>query len=174
MKTTWTLRWTRRILTLTLALCVACALALPVAAAPAEPAHHPVGGSKLQLNRHSLKLAPGARFQLEATAPPQKAVQKVKWSSEDKTVATVTSKGLVKAEKAGRTVLVATAPGGRQARCKVTVKAGVHHPKNGTAWVPKTGKKYHSGRTCGNMKGPRRTTAAKARAGGYMPCKKCW
>lgn len=46
---------------------------------------------------------------------------KVKWSSSNKSIATVSSKGVVKAKKAGKATITAKC-GGRSLKCKVTVK----------------------------------------------------
>ena len=41
-------------------------------------------------------------------------------------------------------------------------------------WIPKTGTKYHSRPTCGNMKNPTRTSRQEAEWHGYEPCKNCY
>ena len=62
---------------------------------------------------------------LKATVGPKSAGNKtVKWTSSNKKVATVTSKGVVKAKKEGTVTITATAKdgSGKKATCKITVK----------------------------------------------------
>ena len=41
-------------------------------------------------------------------------------------------------------------------------------------WIPKSGKKYHSDKTCSNMKNPTQVTKEEAENRGFEPCKRCW
>ena len=41
-------------------------------------------------------------------------------------------------------------------------------------WIPKTGKKYHTRKTCSNMNNPRQVSKEYAEDHGYTPCKKCY
>lgn len=43
----------------------------------------------------------------------------------------------------------------------------------GTVWVPRTGSKYHSKPTCGNMKNPSSMSRSEAESRGFTPCKRC-
>ena len=66
----------------------------------------------------------GSETSLEATVSPSSATnKKVKWSSSDTRVATVTSTGKVKAVQKGTVVITATAKdgSGKKASCEVTV-----------------------------------------------------
>ncbi|MBE6069870.1 MAG: hypothetical protein E7211_19580, partial [Clostridium lundense] len=85
----------------------------------------PVSG--VTLDADSLDLVKGASAVLTATVAPESAANKnVTWSSDDDTVATVTSSGRVTAVGAGETTItVKTADGGKTAACtvKVTVPA---------------------------------------------------
>ena len=76
------------------------------------------------LDQTSLELTEGDNTTLTATITPSNATNKnVKWSTSDKSVATVTE-GKVTAIKAGTaTVTVTTEDGSKTATCKVTVKA---------------------------------------------------
>ncbi len=71
----------------------------------------------------SLTLEPGDTAQLAANVKPANAYDKtVTWKSDDKTVATVTNKGVVKAVAEGTAkITVTTADGGFTAKCSVTV-----------------------------------------------------
>lgn len=80
---------------------------------------------KILLNKETLKLDIGKKETLTATAMPTTAKKKtVTWKSENKKVATVTSKGVVKGVKAGTTTITATAKDGSGvvAACEVTVE----------------------------------------------------
>lgn len=79
--------------------------------------------TSVTLSHTSLKLIPGATQQLTATVAPANATNKtVKWESTDKSVATVSSSGLVKAIADGTTTIVATADG-KSATCEVNVES---------------------------------------------------
>lgn len=71
---------------------------------------------KLKLNYTKAKITEG--FTLKLSLPGS---GKVKWKSSDKSIATVTSKGVVKAKKAGKVTITATRKG-KKYTCKVTVQ----------------------------------------------------
>lgn len=70
-----------------------------------------------KLNKKSANMWVGDSLQLKV----KKAKKKAKWSSNNKSVATVSSKGKVKAKKAGKAVITAKV-GSKKLKCKVTVK----------------------------------------------------
>ena len=81
--------------------------------------------TKVKLNKTKSTMTIGKKQTLKATVTPKKASSKaVVWKSSNKKVATVTSKGVVKAKKAGTATITATAKdgSGKKATCKVTVK----------------------------------------------------
>ena len=81
--------------------------------------------TKVKLNKTKSTMTIGKKQTLKATVTPKKASSKaVVWKSSNKKVATVTSKGVVKAKKAGTATITATAKdgSGKKASCKVTVK----------------------------------------------------
>ena len=81
--------------------------------------------TKVKLNKTKSTMAVGKKQTLKVTVTPKKASSKaVVWKSSNKKVATVTSKGVVKAKKAGTVTITATAKdgSGKKASCKVTVK----------------------------------------------------
>ena len=81
--------------------------------------------TKITLNKTSLTLNRGKTFTLKATAGPASANNKaVKWTTSNKAVATVTSKGVVKGIKKGTATITAAATDGskKKVTCKVTVK----------------------------------------------------
>lgn len=81
--------------------------------------------TKVKLNKTKSTMTIGKKQTLKATVTPKKASSKaVVWKSSNKKVATVTSKGVVKAKKEGTVTITATAKdgSGKKATCKITVK----------------------------------------------------
>lgn len=81
----------------------------------------------VKLNYTNLRVAKGTSKKIVATILPSDATNKaIKWESSNPAVATVTSDGLVKAIKTGKTTITATtADGGFVATCNVRVIIGV-------------------------------------------------
>lgn len=81
----------------------------------------------VHINSESLVLSPGTIEQLVATIEPATAInKKVAWSSDNASVATVSSGGIVSAVAVGSaTIAVTTDDGGYTAHCGVTVAIGV-------------------------------------------------
>ena len=78
--------------------------------------------TKISLNKNIANLAAGKTLTLRAIITPENATnQKVTWTSRDKSIATVTSKGVVKGVKAGTTLITATTANGKKSSCRVTV-----------------------------------------------------
>ena len=79
--------------------------------------------TKVTLSKTSLKVAVGASSTLKATLEPSNVTNKnVTWSTADKSIATVSSSGVVKGVKAGKVKITATSGDGKQtAVCTVTV-----------------------------------------------------
>ena len=73
----------------------------------------------VKLKKSSLNLYTGSKYQLQVTGTKSK----VKWTSSNKAVATVTSNGLVAAKKAGTATIIATI-GSKKYTCKVLIKKG--------------------------------------------------
>lgn len=81
----------------------------------------PVTGVKL--NKSSIRIEVGDKYTLTPTISPADASNKtISWKTSDKSVATVSSKGVVTAKKLGKTVItVTTADGSYTAKCTVNV-----------------------------------------------------
>ncbi len=78
---------------------------------------------KVSVNHKSAVLVPGGRLALKATITPKKAtVKKVTYSSSDKSVATVSQKGIVTAKKEGTAKITAYAQDGRGAKAVCNIK----------------------------------------------------
>lgn len=87
----------------------------------------PVSG--IRLNRSNLKLQREATYTLKPTITPSMATnRKLKWTSSDSKIATVTSSGRVKGLKAGSVVITCQAMdgSGQKATCRVTVDTYTH------------------------------------------------
>ena len=81
--------------------------------------------TKVKLNKTKSTMTVGKKQTLKATVTPKKASSRaVVWKSSNKKVATVTSKGVVKAKKVGTVTITAIAKdgSGKKAACKITVK----------------------------------------------------
>ncbi len=78
--------------------------------------------TSVKLNATSRTIYTGKTFTLKATVAPADATDKtVKWTTSNKNVATVTSKGVVKGVRPGTATITATC-GGKKATCRFTVK----------------------------------------------------
>lgn len=77
----------------------------------------------VKLSKTSLKVAVGSKSTLKATLEPANVTNtNITWSTSDKSIATVTSAGVVKGVKAGKVKITATSGDGTQkATCTVTV-----------------------------------------------------
>lgn len=82
----------------------------------------------VKLSAKAVNMFKGTSRTLKASIAPKNATYKrIQWSSSDKRIATVSSKGVVKAVKVGRVYITAKAMdgSGKYARCKITVKQPV-------------------------------------------------
>ncbi|MGN0468161.1 MAG: Ig domain-containing protein [Acutalibacteraceae bacterium] len=76
--------------------------------------------TKISVNKTSLNLSKGSSYTLKATVAPTYATDALKWTSSNKSVATVSSNGKVTAKALGKTT-VTVKSGSKSAACKVTV-----------------------------------------------------
>lgn len=82
-----------------------------------------IPATAIKLNVSSANIQKGKTQTLKATVLPAKATYKtVTWSSQNPAIATVDANGVVKAKKAGSTVITAKTKNGLTARCTVNVK----------------------------------------------------
>lgn len=85
--------------------------------------------TSVSLNRSTLSLEVGKTGKLSATVLPASAANKsVTWTSSQPDVASVSANGTITANKAGTTVITATAVNGKSAFCTVTVTGGTVNP----------------------------------------------
>lgn len=76
---------------------------------------------KVTLNRSEVRLKVGKTVTLKATVSPAKASGKLMWKSSNSKVASVNSKGVVTAKKAGNATISVKTYNGKTAKCKVIV-----------------------------------------------------
>lgn len=76
------------------------------------------GQAAVKINKKSISIKVGKTYKLKVKGTKKK----VKWSSSNKKVATVSSKGVVKGKKAGKATITAKV-GKKKYKCKVTVTA---------------------------------------------------
>lgn len=107
---------------------IAVVLSLVLMLSCTTAANLEVISAKTKLNKSKLTLYVGKTSKLKV-----KGAKKVKWSSNKKSVATVSSKGVVRAKKAGKAKITAKV-GKKKYTCNVTVKgvAPVKKPANTT------------------------------------------
>lgn len=109
----------RRKLVLFLTAVAMCLVVIGGVATPASAATKP---KKLKLNKTSVSIEVGAKTTLKVkSATPSKASKSVKWTTSNKKVATVTSKGVVKGVKAGKATITATSKLNKKVKAKCTV-----------------------------------------------------
>lgn len=112
----------KKIVATMLALVMAMLL-MPANLLQVEAAKKPIKAKSITLNRTNYTLKKGKKVKLKASVLPSNATQKkVQWSSSKKKVATVNSKGVVKAKKNGKTTITAKVKGTKlKAKCKIVV-----------------------------------------------------
>ncbi len=94
---------------------------------------------KITLNKSAMTLNVGKSYTLKATIEPSNATDKtIKWTTSDKSVATVSSKGVVKAVSRGSATITATTENGLKATFRLTV----YQPVTGISMKKETAEVY--------------------------------
>lgn len=75
-------------------------------------------------------VAKGKKITLKATVAPEKANQKVTWTSSDKKIATVSAKGVVKGIKPGKVKITATSVKNKKIKKTITIEVKAKAVKN--------------------------------------------
>ena len=91
--------------------------------------------TSIKLNKSSVSLEKGKTYTLKAVVSPSNANNKaVAWTRSNKSVAMVTSRGVIKAVKNGTATITATVKDGsrKKASCKITVKTTTVVPDDST------------------------------------------
>ena len=129
--------------------------------------------ARTSISNKSITLYKGNSKQLKIKGTSKK----VKWSSKNRRIATVSSKGKVTAKAPGRTQIIAKA-GKNTYTCKVIVKVKqTSRPGiQSYVWLSATGRCYHRIPNCGRMNPnrARKIPISQARNSGYSPCRKCF
>ena len=89
--------------------------------------------SKIVLNEKEVSTSVGCKVKLKVkSVSPKKASRDVKWTSSNKNVAVVTSKGVVTAKKKGNVTITATSKTNKKvkAKCKIKIYAATKSMKN--------------------------------------------
>jgi uncharacterized protein YjdB len=81
-----------------------------------------IAATTIKLNKSSASVNAGETVALTAKITPKKTTDTVKWSTSNKTVATVDANGIVTGIKGGTVTITAKTTGGLTATCTVTVK----------------------------------------------------
>ena len=76
---------------------------------------------KLTINKKKATVKKGKSIQLTVKRNPISATEKITWTSSNKKIATVSSKGKVKAKKAGKVTITAKTSNGKKVTCTITV-----------------------------------------------------
>lgn len=97
---------------------------------------------KIHLHTKKLTVDIGSKTSLRYTLKPQNAASAVKCTSSKPKVAKVTKKGVIRAKKAGTTIITVKAANGVSAKCKVTVR-----PKAKKIKLNKTSVSLRAGQT---------------------------
>ncbi len=108
-------------------LCGCLCAAFAVTALTIAPVHTQAASAKLSQSKATLKV--GQKITLTVQNAKKNAT--IKWSSNDKTVAAVSSKGVVSAKAVGKATIQAVV-NKKTLKCKITVKAGADANKNDT------------------------------------------
>lgn len=106
----------------------------------------PIVAKSVKVNKTSASIVQGKTVTLSATVSPSNAVNKtVKWSTSNKKIATVSSKGKVTAKGVGTAKITATTTNGKKTSATITVTAKPY-VKNLSAGTWKVGKNIKAGR----------------------------
>lgn len=81
-----------------------------------------ISAKEVKLNKTKLTLKKGKKQTLKATLRPADATDRLTFTSSNKNIVTVDSKGRLTAKKAGTATITVKAENGKKATCKVTVK----------------------------------------------------
>ena len=139
---------------------------------PNLPTSNVVQATSIKISNTKKTLYVGNKYTLKIKGTKKK----VKWTSSNKKVATVNSKGKVTAKKKGTATITAKVSG-KKYKCKITVKSKKStyksQTKSSTVYITRTGSKYHSS-GCSCLRRSKISISLKnAKARGYTACKRC-
>lgn len=136
--------------------------------------------AQIHLSAKKISLPKGKTKKLKL----KNASGKIKWSSSKKSIATVSAKGLVKAKKAGKTVITATYRN-KKYKCSVTVPGSSSEKNTGGSsqggssytstvyWTP-GGSVYHVSRSCPTLSRSKTVySGSRSDSGKSRACRVC-
>lgn len=122
----------------------------------------------------------GSKITQTLTSPSGKKISssKITWTTSNKKVATVSSKGTITAKGKGKATITAKYLGEKYS-CTITVKSKSYSSSSSSStqkvWIPTNGgTKYHTNSTCSKMKNPIKVTKKEAVNQGFGPCGRCY
>ena len=127
--------------------------------------------AEIKINKSKITLAKGKTYKLKISGTSKT----VKWTSSNKKVATVNSKGTVKAKSKG-TATVTAKVGEEKLTCKITVKNSNKKPtktKSNTVYWVASGSVYHSTDTCRTLSKSKSIERGKNPPADRRACKVC-
>lgn len=89
---------------------------------PNPPVSETPKASRVKLSKTNITIGYKEKVKLKATVIPAKASQQVTWSSSNKSIVKVTSKGEITGRKTGKSTITVKTANGKKSYCKVTVK----------------------------------------------------
>lgn len=133
------------------------------------PSTSVVEAASIRINKTKYTMKKGSTYTLKITGTKKK----VKWTSSNKKVATVNSKGKVTAKKKGTCTITAKI-GNKKYKCKITVKnKAATTTKSRTVYITNTGSKYHSSGCRYLRKSKIAISLNNAKNSGYTACSRC-
>ena len=139
---------------------------------PSLPTSNIVQAASVKISSTKKTLYVGSKYTLKIKGTKKR----VKWTTSNKKVATVTSKGKVTAKKKGTATITAKV-GNKKYKCKITVKSkkstSKKQTKSSTVYITRTGEKYHRS-SCSCLRRSKIAISLKnAKSRGYTACKRC-
>ena len=126
------------------------------------PSTYIVDASSIRINKTSKTMCVSDTYTLKISGTKKT----VKWSSSNKNIATVNSKGKVTAKRKGKVTITAKV-NNRKYKCVITVK------NSSSIYITRTGKKYHRSNCRCLAKSKIKISLSKAKNQGYTACKIC-
>ena len=149
---------------LLIAILISSSLLITPALTPELPISYTVEAATVKLNYSKKTLYVGNKLTLKV----KNTKKKVTWTSSNKSVATVNSKGKVTAKKKDSATITAKV-GNKKYKCKITVKQS----KSSTVYITRTGSKYHRS-SCSYLRQSKISITLKnAKSSGYTACSRC-
>ena len=134
--------------------------------------------AKLNFTKKTLYKGKKATLALNSPLNKKISASKIKWTTSDNNVASVSKSGKITAKSSGKATVTAKYLG-KKYSCVITVKTKAvtknYSSNSDKVWIPTNGgTKYHSSSTCSNMLNPLYVTKSQAISQGFTACKRCY